>query len=152
MQRRVPENSRAARERVRRVTQFLDLGTGIPTADSTHEVAQSIDPAARIVYVDNEPIVLTHARALLTSTPTGATAYLDADVRDVDRIVEEARATVDFEKPVAVMSLMTMQFVPDNDEAYAVISRAVGVLPSGGYLVLPSRLGTPCRPVSPKLS
>ena len=85
------------------IRQFLDIGTGLPTADNTHEVAQEVAPEARIVYVDNDPLVLVHARALLTSTPEGATAYIDADLRDPDGILREAARTLDFDQPVALM-------------------------------------------------
>src|SRR5438045_7486293 len=87
------------------IRQFLDIGTGLPTASNTHEVAQSIAPESRIVYVDNDPLVLAHARALLTSSPEGATAYLDADLRDVDVILEQAAGTLDLTRPVGVMLL-----------------------------------------------
>ena len=87
------------------IRQFLDIGTGLPTADNTHEVAQDIAPESRVVYVDNDPIVLAHARALLTSTPEGATAYVAADARDTAKIIESAAALLDFTQPVAVMAL-----------------------------------------------
>src|SRR5947209_16685710 len=85
------------------VRQFLDVGTGLPTADNTHQVAQRVAPESRIVYVDNDPLVLAHARALLTSSPEGATAYVDADLRDSDRIMSEAAGTLDFTQPIALM-------------------------------------------------
>jgi O-methyltransferase involved in polyketide biosynthesis len=118
------------------VRQFLDVGTGLPTADNTHEVAQRADPAARIVYVDNDPMVLVHARALLTSTPDGATDYIDADVRRPDAILAAAAGTLDFEQPVAVMLLGIMNFVVDDDEAYAIVRKLLDAVPSGSYLVL----------------
>jgi S-adenosyl methyltransferase len=93
------------------ISQFLDVGTGLPTVDNAHEMAQQMNPAARIVYVDNDPLVLAHARALLTSTPEGRTDYLDADVRDPDAILAEAKRTLDFGRPVALMLLGIMQFV-----------------------------------------
>jgi hypothetical protein len=118
------------------ITQFLDIGTGLPTADSTHEVAQWVNPEARIVYVDNDPLVLVHARALLTSTPEGATAYIDADVRDPDAILSEASQTLDFTKPVAVMTLGILGHVTDYEEALSIVRRLLRSLPSGSYLVV----------------
>ena len=118
------------------VRQFLDIGTGLPTADNTHEVAQRVAPACRIVYVDNDPLVLTHARALLTSTPEGVTAYVDADLRDPDKIVQAAAKTLDFTQPVALMLMGIMGHVTDDDEARAIVERLLGALPSGGYLTL----------------
>src|SRR6202050_4193117 len=95
------------------IGQFLDIGTGLPTAGNTHEVAQSVDPAARVVYVDNDPIVLAYARALLTSSPEGETAYLDADLRNTPLILAEAARTVDFSRPVALMLLIVLHLIPD---------------------------------------
>jgi hypothetical protein len=118
------------------IRQFLDIGTGLPTADNTHEVAQRIAPESRVVYVDNDPLVLVHARALLTSTPEGATAYLDADVRDPEKILVAAAETLDFTRPVALMLLGIMGNVGDLDEAYAIVGRLRDALPSGSYLVL----------------
>src|ERR1700754_21944 len=89
----------------RGIRQFLDIGTGLPTADNTHEVAQRVAPESRVVYVDNDPLVMTHARALLTSTPEGVTDYLDCDLRDVDTILEQAAKTLDFSRPVALILL-----------------------------------------------
>jgi hypothetical protein len=118
------------------VRQFLDIGTGLPTADNTHEVAQSIDPSCRIVYVDNDPLVLAHARALLTSTPEGATAYIDADLHEPDKIVEQASRTLDFSHPVALTLLGIVHFILDDDEARAIVKRLVDAVPSGSYLVI----------------
>lgn len=118
------------------VRQFLDVGTGLPTADNTHEIAQRLAPDARIVYVDNDPLVLTHARALLTSTPEGATDYVDADVRDPDAIVQKARSTLDFDQPIALMLLAILHLITDTDEARSSVSKLVEALPSGSYLVL----------------
>jgi hypothetical protein len=118
------------------VRQFLDIGTGLPTADNTHEVAQAVAPESRIVYVDNDPIVLTHARALLTSGPAGVTAYVDADVRDTDTILQEAAQTLDFNQPVALMLLGILQFVVDDDEAHAIVNRLLDAVPSGSYLAV----------------
>ncbi|MEU7061601.1 SAM-dependent methyltransferase [Streptomyces sp. NPDC046197] len=120
----------------RGVRQFLDIGTGLPTVDNTHEIAQRIAPDARIVYVDNDPIVLVHARTLLTSTPEGVTDYIDADVHNPDTIVERAAATLDFGRPVAVMMLGILNFVLDTDEARGVVRRVMAAVPSGSVLVL----------------
>src|SRR5260370_19137647 len=97
------------------IRQFLDVGTGIPTASNTHEVAQEAVPEARIVYVDNDPMVLAHARALLTSHPSGMTSYVDADLRDVDLIVEEAAGLLDFRRPIAVVLVAVLHFLPHPD-------------------------------------
>jgi len=118
------------------IRQFLDIGTGLPTASNTHEVAQAVAPEARIVYVDNDPIVLAHARALLTSTPEGATAYLDADLRDTSAIVRAASRTLDFGEPVALMLLIILHLIPDTDDPYGIVARLVRALPAGSYLVL----------------
>ncbi len=118
------------------IRQFLDVGTGLPTASNTHEVAQSVAPESRIVYVDNDPLVLSHARALLTSSPEGVTAYLDADLRDTDEILELAAETLDFSQPVAIMLLAILHYIPDLDEAQAIVARLVGAVPSGSYLVV----------------
>jgi hypothetical protein len=118
------------------IRQFLDIGTGLPTAQNTHEVAQRIAPESRIVYVDNDPIVLAHARALLDSTPQGATAYLEADARDTDMIVREAAATLDFSQPVAIMALMILHYIPDEDAPAALVSRLLDAVPAGSYLTI----------------
>ncbi|MGW7432973.1 SAM-dependent methyltransferase [Streptomyces sp. NPDC054861] len=118
------------------VRQFLDIGTGLPTADNTHEVAQRLTPDARVVYVDNDPIVLTHARALLTSSPEGATEYVDADARQPERILEAAARTLDLGEPVAVMMLGILNFVLDTDEARSVVRTLMDAMPSGSHLVL----------------
>ena len=117
------------------IRQFLDIGTGLPTADNTHEVAQAIAPDARIVYVDNDPIVLAHARALLTSTPEGATAYVEADAQDTDRILAEAATVLDFSQPIAVMFLMILQYIPDEEQPQQIVARLIDALPPGSYLV-----------------
>ena len=111
------------------ISQFLDIGTGLPTANNTHEVAQRANQQARIVYVDNDPIVLSHARALLTSGPDGRTAYVDADIRDTGQILAEAARTLDFSQPVAVMLLAVLHFVPDADDPYTITSRLMDALP-----------------------
>jgi len=118
------------------IRQFLDIGTGLPTADNTHEVAQRMAPESRIVYVDNDPIVLAHADALLVGTPEGATTYIDADVNDPETILAEAARTLDFSQPVAIMMLLILQFVLDNDQAEAIVGRLVDAAPSGSYLVI----------------
>ena len=118
------------------IRQFLDVGTGLPTAENTHEVAQSLDSGSRIVYVDNDPIVLAHARALLTSTPDGATAYVDADLRDTDKILDEAHQTLDFDQPIAVMALMVLQYIPDSDDPQRIVTRLMDAVPAGSYLAL----------------
>jgi O-methyltransferase involved in polyketide biosynthesis len=114
----------------------LDIGTGLPTADNTHEVAQRVAPECRIVYVDNDPLVLAHARALLVGTPQGATEYLDADLRDPDRILRGAARTLDFTQPVAVMLLGVVHHVSDDDEAHAIVNRLLDGIPPGSYLVM----------------
>jgi hypothetical protein len=116
------------------IRQFLDVGTGLPSAYNTHEVAQAIAPDCRIVYVDNDPIVLTHARALLTGTPVGETAYVNADARNPELILAEAARTLDFSKPVAIMTLMILQYIPDSDDPYSIVSRLLAAVPSGSYL------------------
>jgi len=123
----------AAEEGIR---QFLDLGTGLPTASNTHEVAQSVAAESRIVYVDNDPLVLSHARALLTSSPEGVTAYLDADLREVDYILEQAADTLDFGQPVAVMLLAILHYIPDLDEAQQIVTRLMDAVPSGSFLTI----------------
>lgn len=118
------------------VRQFLDIGTGLPTAENTHEVAQRVAPESLIVYVDNDPLVLAHARALLTSSPEGSCRYLHADVRDPDAILKAAAETLDFSQPVAVIMLGIMGHIHDDDQARSIVRRITAALPSGGYLVL----------------
>jgi S-adenosyl methyltransferase len=128
------------------IRQFLDIGTGLPTASNTHEVAQKVGPESRIVYVDNDPIVLTHARALLTSDARGQTAYVDADLRDTGKILSEAGNVLDFSQPVAVMLLHVLHFIPDGDDPYGIVAKLMEPMPSGSYLVLAhttADLGTP---------
>jgi hypothetical protein len=124
------------------IRQFLDVGTGLPTANNTHQVAQSIVPESRIVYVDNDPLVLVHARALLTSTPEGSCDYVDADLRDTDKILTEAAKALDFSQPVALMLLGIMGQVPDSDDPRAIIKRLMNPMPSGSYLALSDGVNT----------
>jgi len=118
------------------IRQFLDIGTGIPTANNTHQVAQAAAPESRIVYVDNDPIVLVHARALLTTSPQGVTDYIDADARDTDKLVQAASKTLDFSQPVALMMLGILNHIVDDDEAHGIVNRLVDAVPSGSYLVI----------------
>jgi S-adenosyl methyltransferase len=118
------------------IRQFLDIGTGIPAANNTHEVAQSVAPDSRVVYVDNDPVVLTHARALLTSGPHGVTSYLDADLRDTGQVLAAAAQTLDFSRPVAVMLMAILQHVDDADDPYAIVARLLDALPPASYLAL----------------
>ena len=118
------------------IRQFLDIGTGLPAADNTHQVAQRVAPEARIVYVDNDPLVLAHARALLTSTPEGATAYIHADLRDPDKILAEAAETLDFTKPIALILSGVLGHVVDIGEARSIVRGLMDALPSGSYLSL----------------
>jgi S-adenosyl methyltransferase len=124
------------------IRQFLDIGTGLPTANNTHQVAQAIAPEARIVYVDNDPLVLVHARALLTSTPEGACDYIDADLREPDKILAEAAKTLDFSRPVAIMMLGIAGQIPDSDHPESIIKRFVDAVPSGSYLTLSDGVNT----------
>jgi hypothetical protein len=118
------------------IRQFLDIGTGIPTANNTHEVAQGAAPDSRIVYVDNDPIVLSHARALLKSTPQGECAYLDADLRDPEAILAAAARTLDFSKPVAVMLIAVLHFIGDDAQAEAIVSRLMDACGPGSFVVI----------------
>jgi S-adenosyl methyltransferase len=118
------------------IRQFLDIGTGLPSADNTHEVAQSVARDSRIVYVDNDPIVLAHARALLTSSPEGVTAYLDADLRDPETILARAGLTIDLTRPVAIMLVAILHHVPDSDDPYGLVARLRDAVPSGSHLVI----------------
>jgi O-methyltransferase involved in polyketide biosynthesis len=139
-------NAREARGFLRRVVrylagevgirQFLDIGTGLPTAENTHEVAQRVAPDARVVYVDNDPLVLAHARALLVGTSEGSTRYLDADIRDVDGLTAGAAEILDFTEPVAVLILGVLGHIADIDEARALVGRILARVPSGSYLAI----------------
>jgi S-adenosyl methyltransferase len=117
------------------VSQFLDLGSGLPTADNVHEIAQSLVPSARIVYVDHDPLVLAFARTLLASLREGAAVYIDADVRDPATIVRRAAGTLDFTKPIALTLMGVMGHIPDDDEAYGIVRALVGAVPPGSFLV-----------------
>ncbi|BCJ53474.1 hypothetical protein Asp14428_49490 [Actinoplanes sp. NBRC 14428] len=118
------------------VRQFLDIGTGLPTANNTHEVAQSVAPDSRIVYVDNDPLVLAHARALLTSKPEGVTSYIDANMFDMDLVLREAGRTLDLSQPVAVLFMGVLGHVEDDAVAQAMVRQALAAVPSGSYLAL----------------
>ncbi|MBE3002089.1 SAM-dependent methyltransferase [Nocardiopsis sp. HNM0947] len=118
------------------IRQFLDVGTGLPTANNTHEVAQAIAPDARIVYSDHDPLVLAHARALLVGTDEGATDYIDADLREPDVILSRAARTLDFDQPIALMLMGVVGHITDDEEAYSLVRRLVAALPSGSHLVL----------------
>jgi O-methyltransferase involved in polyketide biosynthesis len=117
------------------VRQFLDVGTGLPTAENTHEVAQRVAPESRIVYVDNDPLVLAHARALLTSSEQGVTSYVDVDLREPDAVLDQAAHTLDLDRPVALLMLGVLGHLDDYDEARAIVRRLLAPLPSGSYLV-----------------
>jgi len=118
------------------IRQFLDIGTGIPTAGNTHEVAQAIAPESRVVYVDYDPVVLAHARALLTSGEYGATEYIDADLRDTGTILAQAARVLDFGKPVAVTMLAILHALPDSDDPYAIVACLMDAVPPGSYLAV----------------
>jgi len=122
----------------RGIDQFLDIGTGIPSAPNVHHVAQQVNPAARVVYVDNDPIVLAHARALLTSTPEGRTEYLDADLRDVDTILAapQLRDVLDLGRPVGLLLIAILHFIGDDDDPEGIVARLLAALPPGSHLVL----------------
>jgi O-methyltransferase involved in polyketide biosynthesis len=118
------------------IRQFLDIGTGLPTADNTHEVAQRVAPESRIVYVDNDPLVLVHARALLTSTPQGSCDYVAGDVHDPERILADAARTLDLAQPVALMLFGILHHVPDLDEAYSIVRRLTAALAPGSFVAV----------------
>jgi O-methyltransferase involved in polyketide biosynthesis len=118
------------------IRQFLDIGTGLPTENNTHEVAQRVAPESRVVYVDNDPLVLVHARALLTSSPEGTTDYVEADARDVDTILGRAAATLDLGRPVAITMLGILPFIGDDDEARSIVARLMAAVPAGSYLAV----------------
>jgi O-methyltransferase involved in polyketide biosynthesis len=118
------------------IRQFLDIGTGLPTVDNTHEVAQRAAPESKVVYVDNDPLVLVHARALLTSSPEGACDYIDADVLDPGSIVRQAARTLDFGQPIAIMMLGIVNFIMDTEQAVSIVRRLVDATAPGSYLVI----------------
>jgi hypothetical protein len=128
------------------VRQFLDIGTGLPTANNTHEVAQSVAPDSRIVYVDNDPLVLTHARALLTSRPEGVTSYIDVDMHDIDLVLREAARTLDFSQPVAILFMGVLGHVEEDPVAQDMVRKVLDAVPSGSYLALYDS-----APVSPEV-
>ncbi|MGW1028714.1 SAM-dependent methyltransferase [Streptomyces sp. NPDC002577] len=117
------------------IRQFLDIGTGLPTAQNVHQIAQGVAPDSRVVYVDNDPVVLAHARALLSSSPEGRTDYIDADLRDPAAIVRAAAETLDFDRPIALVLAAVLHFIED-EEATEVLKRLVEILPSGSHVVL----------------
>ena len=123
------------------IRQFLDIGTGIPTSGNTHQVAQAIAPESRVVYVDYDPVVLAHARALLISNEAGATAYIDADARNTGTILSQAAELLDFSQPVAVTMLAVLHVIPDSDDPYAIVAKLMDAVPSGSYLAI-SHSGT----------
>ncbi|TDD80143.1 SAM-dependent methyltransferase [Actinomadura darangshiensis] len=116
------------------IRQFLDIGTGLPTANNTHEVAQSIAPESRIVYVDNDPLVLVHAEALLSSTPDGVTHYIEADLQDPETILHEAAGILDFDQPIAIMLIAILHHIPDTGKAQAIVRRLLEAVPPGSHL------------------
>jgi O-methyltransferase involved in polyketide biosynthesis len=118
------------------IWQFLDIGTGLPSASNTHEVAQRFVPQSRVVYVDNSPVVLAHARALLGSGPQGATAFIQADLRDTGRVLDEAARILDLSQPVAVLLLGVLPFIPDDDDPAAIVARLMAAVPPGSYLAV----------------
>jgi S-adenosyl methyltransferase len=118
------------------VMQFLDIGTGIPAAGSTHEVAQAAAPGCRVVYVDYDPVVLAHASTLLASSPGGAAGYIDADLRAPETILEQAARTLDFSRPVAVMLIAILHLIGDQDDPYQIVSRLMAAVSAGSYLAL----------------
>ncbi len=118
------------------VRQFLDIGTGIPTAGNTHQVAQAIAPESRVVYVDYDPVVLAHARTMLTSSQAGATDYIDADLRDTGMILSQASQLLDFTRPVAVTLIAILNAIPDSDDPHGIVATLMDAVPSGSYLAL----------------
>jgi trans-aconitate methyltransferase len=128
------------------VRQFLDIGTGLPTANNTHEVAQRIAPETRVVYVDNDPVVLIHAQSLLNSAPEGATAFVQADLRDPEAILARAADTLDLSRPVALMLLAILHVIPDADDPWGMVGRLMAGLAPGSYLVI----SHPARDIHPE--
>ncbi|MEV0220723.1 SAM-dependent methyltransferase [Streptomyces sp. NPDC050704] len=123
------------------IHQYLDIGTGIPTKPNLHQIAQEITPAARVVYVDNDPIVLRHAEALLRGTPEGRTAYVQADAREPERIISQAREHLDFEQPIALSLVALMHFLSDEYDPFGIVSELLGPMAPGSYLVLSHATG-----------
>jgi SAM-dependent methyltransferase len=121
------------------IRQFLDIGTGIPTAGNTHEVAQAAAPESRVVYVDYDPVVLAHARALLVSNEEGVTDYIDADLRDTGAILTQAARLLDFDQPVAVTLIAILHAIPDSDDPHAIVATLMDALPPGSYLAISHR-------------
>jgi O-methyltransferase involved in polyketide biosynthesis len=119
-----------------RIRQFLDIGTGLPAGDNTHQIAQRVAPECRVAYCDNDPLVLTHARALLTSTPQGACGYVDADLREPETIVAQAARTLDFTKPTAILLLAVLHFLPDADGPTAIVARLASALVPGSFVAI----------------
>jgi hypothetical protein len=142
----IPVGARAERAFLRRVVtflvrdagvrQFLDIGTGLPSADNTHEVAQALDPHSRVLYADNDPLVMAHARALLAGTPEGTTGYVEADLRDPETILTVAHRTLDFAQPIGLMLLGVVNHLMDDDVAYGSVAQLVAAMPAGSFLVL----------------
>ena len=118
------------------IRQFLDIGTGLPAPDNTHQVAQAVDPGCRVVYADNDPLVLVYARALLTSTPPGSCDYLDADVRDTAAIMAGAARTLDLSRPVAILLLAILHFIPHGDDPARIVARLAAALAPGSFIAL----------------
>jgi hypothetical protein len=118
------------------ITQFLDIGTGIPTTPNVHQIAQRTHPSARVVYVDNDPLVMVHARALLVGEPEGVTEYIEIDTRDTDTLLKQVRTILDFTKPIAVLLIAVLHFLPDDDEAYQTVSRLVDALPADSFVAI----------------
>ncbi|WP_255945445.1 SAM-dependent methyltransferase [Streptomyces odontomachi] len=118
------------------IDQFLDIGTGIPTTPNLHQVVQGVNPRARVAYVDNDPLVMRHAEALLTSAPEGATDYIEADVRDTARVLEHARTFLDFDRPITLSLVALLHFILDQEDPYGIVHALVEALPSGSHLVL----------------
>jgi hypothetical protein len=146
------ENRMSLRRAVRYVArqgirQYLDIGTGIPAPGNTHEIAQGVDPTARTVYVDNDPIVLAHARALLTSAPQGTNAYLDADLREPCSILEhpDLKATLDFSEPITLMLVAVLHFIRDDEDPRGIVDRLAGALPPGSYVIASTPRGSSSR-------
>jgi S-adenosyl methyltransferase len=118
------------------IRQFLDIGTGIPTSGNTHQVAQAVAPESRVVYADYDPVVLAHARALLSSTDAGATEYIDADLRDTEKILDQASRLLDFTKPVAITLLTILHAIPDSDDPQRIVGKLLDAVPPGSFLVV----------------